>query len=251
VLGKPIHEGDINKNTSTRDNLMRLVLQPMTEDYCLKNGLGRVDELNARIKDERTRRMAGMFVSQWELQRHLYEKHGGRVEVSAKQLPPPLLWGHQAANGEPVNPRTMGAENPSVYAAAGTVHLSIEDYAKYARWQLAGKPTPVLRSQKAFDHLHRPQVDYDKSGAKYACGWICMDTEFGPALNHARSNTNSWAVIWILPDSDFAAIVCTNSGQPQAYAACEEIISFLKLSTHPRTAPMRQVPIQAKSLPSV
>lgn len=151
-----------------------------------------------------------------------------RSMQSAKQLRPPLLWGHQAANGDPVDPRTAGAENPTVYAAAGTVHLSIEDYAKYARWQLAGKPSPVLRSQSAFDHLHRPQVDYDKSGAKYACGWICMDTEFGPALNHAGSNTNSWAVIWILPESDFAAIVCANSGQSKAYSACEEMMSYLK-----------------------
>ena len=151
-----------------------------------------------------------------------------RSMQSAKQLRPPMLWGHQAANGEPVDPRTMVAENPTVYAAAGTVHLSIEDYSKYARWQLAGKPSPVLRSQSAFDHLHRPQVEYDKSGAKYACGWICMDTEFGPALNHAGSNTNSFAVIWIFPEADFAAVVCANSGQPKAYAACEEMISYLK-----------------------
>ncbi len=81
---------------------------------------------------------------------------GFRSMESAKQLRPPLLWGHQSANGEPVDPRTVGAENPTVYAARGTVHLSIEDYAKYARWQLAGKPSPVLRSQSAFDHLHRP-----------------------------------------------------------------------------------------------
>jgi CubicO group peptidase (beta-lactamase class C family) len=92
-----------------------------------------------------------------------------RSMKSAKQLQPPMLWGHQAANGEPVDPRTASAENPTVYAAAGTVHLSIEDYAKYARWHLAGKPSPVLQTQSAFDHLHRPQVDFDKSGAKYAC----------------------------------------------------------------------------------
>ena len=55
-----------------------------------------------------------------------------------------------------------------------------------------------------------------------------MDTEFGPALNHAGSNTNSFAVIWIFPEADFAAVVCANSGQPKAYAACEEMISYLK-----------------------
>ncbi len=61
-----------------------------------------------------------------------------RSMESAKQLQAPLLWGH-AQSGEPVDPRTAGAENPTVYAAAGTVHLSIEDYAKYARWHLAAK----------------------------------------------------------------------------------------------------------------
>lgn len=167
------------------------------------------------------------------MKKHLFDplemrSAGFRSMQSAKQLRSPMLWGHQAANGEPVDPRAMGAENPTVYAAGGTVHLSIEDYAKYARWQLAGKPSPVLRTQSAFEHLHRPQVDYNKSGNKYACGWICMDTELGPAFHHVGSNTNSFAVIWICPESDFAAIVCTNSGQQKAYAACEEMIGYLK-----------------------
>ena len=150
-----------------------------------------------------------------------------RSMESAKQLKPPMLWGHQAANGEPVDPRTMGAENPTVYAAAGTVQLSIEDYAKYARWQLAGKPAPVLKSQSAFDHLRKPQIDYSIPGAKYGCGWIFIDTPSGPALNHAGSNTNTFAVIWVLPEADFAAIVCTNTGEKQAFPACDEMISHL------------------------
>jgi len=154
-----------------------------------------------------------------------------RSMQSAKQLRPPILWGHQAANGKPVDPRTMGAENPTVYAAAGTVHLSIEDYAKYARWQLARKPAPVLRSQSTFDHLHKPQTDYTIPGAKYGCGWICVDTPYGPALNHAGSNTNSFALIWVLPEADFAAIVCTNTGEKQAFPACDEMISHL-MSTY-------------------
>ncbi len=172
-----------------------------------------------------------------------------RSMKSAKQMQPPLLWGHQADNGEPVDPRTVGAENPTVYAAGGTVHLSIEDYAKYARWHLVGKPAPVLRSQSAFDHLHEPQVDYTIPGAKYACGWICMDTGFGPALNHAGSNTNSFALIWVLPESDFAAVVCTNSGQPQG-------VSCLRRNdessdgghTLPPRKRKRNNPIQARSL---
>ncbi|TWT82372.1 D-alanyl-D-alanine carboxypeptidase precursor [Planctomycetes bacterium CA13] len=150
-----------------------------------------------------------------------------RSMKSAKQLQSPLLWGHQADSGEPVDPKTVGAENPTVYAAAGTVHLSIEDYAKYARWQLAGKAVPVLRSQDNFDHLHKPQIGYTIPGAKYGCGWIMMDTGLGPALNHAGSNTNTFALIWLFPESDFGAIVCTNSGQEQAFPACDEMVSHL------------------------
>ena len=154
-----------------------------------------------------------------------------RSMESAKRLRSPLLWGHHAANGEPVDPRTVGAENPTVYAAAGTVHMSIEDYAKFARWQLAGKPAPVLRSQNTFDHLHKPQVDYTIPGAKYGCGWICIDTPYGPALNHAGSNTNTFALIWILPEADFAAIVCCSTGENQAFPACDEMIRHL-MSTY-------------------
>lgn len=148
-----------------------------------------------------------------------------RSMQSAQQLQPPLLWGHQADGGKPVDPRTAGAENPTVYAAAGTVNLSIEDYAEYARWQLAGKPSPVLRSQNAYDHLHKPLVE-KSPGEKYGCGWICLNTGLGPALTHAGSNTNTFAVIWVLPESNFAAVVCTNSGEPQAFPACDEMMSY-------------------------
>ncbi|WP_186776416.1 serine hydrolase [Rubripirellula reticaptiva] len=150
-----------------------------------------------------------------------------RSMESAKQLQPPLLWGHQADGGKPLDPRNAGSENPTVYAAAGTIHVSIEDYAKYAAWQLAGKPAPVLRSKDVFDHLHKPQADYTTAGAKYGSGWIMMNTGLGPAFNHAGSNTNTFALIWLFPESDFGVIVCTNSGQEQAFAACDEMVSHL------------------------
>ncbi|MCA9138814.1 MAG: serine hydrolase [Planctomycetales bacterium] len=147
-----------------------------------------------------------------------------RSKQFAEKLQPPLLWGHK--DGKPVDPRTIGAENPTVYAAAGTVHLSIEDYAKYARWQLAGKPDPVLRSQKEYDHLHEPLVD-KAANEKYGCGWIVLNTPLGPALTHAGSNTNTFAVIWILPESDLAMIACTNSGESQAFPACDAMVAHL------------------------
>lgn len=148
---------------------------------------------------------------------------------SAKQLKPPLLWGH-AANGDPVDPRAAGSENPTVYAAAGTVHVTIEDYAKFVHWQLVGKPEPVLKTQQAFDRLHEPLVDFTTPGSKYGRGWICINGAFGPAVSHTGSNTNSFVVTWILPKRNFAVIVCTNSGQTKALTACNELVTQLMKS---------------------
>ena len=50
-----------------------------------------------------------------------------------------------------------------------------------------------------------------------------------PALNHFGSNTNSGALIWVLPESGFAAVVCTNTGEPQAFPACDEMIGHLMM----------------------
>ena len=82
VLGKPIHESDLNKNVSTGDNLKRLLLQPLMENYCRKHKLDRAEELQTKIKDEKRRAMARLFVLPTELHRHLFEKHGGRVILS-------------------------------------------------------------------------------------------------------------------------------------------------------------------------
>ncbi|MCA9180545.1 MAG: serine hydrolase, partial [Planctomycetales bacterium] len=156
-----------------------------------------------------------------------------RSKQSNEKTQTGLLWGHK--DGKPVDPRTPGAENPSVYASAGTVYLSIEDYAKYAQWHLAGKPAPVLRMQATYDHLHQPLVDKAQN-EKYGCGWICLNSPLGPALTHAGSNTNTFAVIWVLPELDLAVIACTNSGEPQAFPACDEMVAHLIQSQPSQTA---------------
>lgn len=147
-----------------------------------------------------------------------------RTMEVAKKLKEPLLWGHRA-DGTPINPRLAGAENPSVYAPCGTVHLSIGDFARYAQWHLSQNPAPVLSTQAVFDHLHTGLIDAPTTGGKYGSGWICLDTAYGPALTHAGSNTNCYALIWILPERDFAAVACTNTGERLGFLASDEVIS--------------------------
>ncbi len=152
-----------------------------------------------------------------------------RTMKMAEQLKPPLMWGHRS-DGSPMNPKLAGAENPSAYASAGTVHLTIADYAKYARWHLKEKPEPLLSRQSTFDHLHSAHATNKSNGTKYGCGWIQFPFGNGRALQHAGSNTNSFALIWLLPDQNLAAIAWTNTYQPKHFEACDEMIgAMLKL----------------------
>ncbi|MBX7165653.1 MAG: serine hydrolase [Pirellulales bacterium] len=149
-----------------------------------------------------------------------------RTLALAKELKPPLLWGH-VADGSPIDPRIAGAENPSVYAACGTVHLSIADYARYAQWHLKHEPAPLLSQQENVEHLHVGKVDAPAERGKYGCGWIVLDSALGRALFHGGSNTNSQALIWLLPERDFAAVACTNTGESSGLSACGEAIQEL------------------------
>lgn len=83
VLGAPLYESDINANQNAKDNLIRLIFQPLMFSFCKEQGIDRAQELKTRIKDEKSREMAKYFVVRAELQRHLYEKYGGRVSLSA------------------------------------------------------------------------------------------------------------------------------------------------------------------------
>jgi len=149
-----------------------------------------------------------------------------RTLATAKKLKEPLLWGH-LADGTSIDPRIAGAENPSVYAPCGTVNLSIADYARYAQWHLTSAPAPLLSAQQTVDHLHAGQVAAPSVGGKYGCGWIVLDTPLGRAWTHGGSNTNSHALIWILPDRNFAAVACANTGENAGLVACDEAIQQL------------------------
>lgn len=165
------------------------------------------------------------------MRRHVFEplemnSADFRTMALARKLKAPLLWGHRA-DGTPIDPRIVAADNPSVYAPCGTVNISIADYARYAQWHLSHEPAPLLSAQTTLEHLHSGQVDAPATGGQYGCGWIVLSTGLGRALIHGGTNTNSQALIWILPAADFAAVACTNTGANSGLLACGEAIQEL------------------------
>jgi len=136
-----------------------------------------------------------------------------------KRAKEPLLWGHDDS-GAPVKPGEPGSENPTVYAGCGTIRTTIGDWAKYVRWHINESAAPVLKSDETLLRLHEGGAE-SGPGQKYGCGWIQFESPFGRTLQHAGSNTNQFSLVWVMPDQKRATLVITNTGEEQAFEACD------------------------------
>jgi CubicO group peptidase (beta-lactamase class C family) len=143
---------------------------------------------------------------------------------SAKKLKlakDPLVWGHVSGNGDPIKPGELGSENPTVYAGCGTIRTTIDDWAKYVRWHINESAGPVLKTDETLRRLHQGVADRGAPGQKYGFGWIHFESPFGRTLQHAGNNTNQYSLVWAMPDAKRATLVITNTGEKQAFAACD------------------------------
>lgn len=120
-------------------------------------------------------------------------------------------WGHDG-RGRAIPPGP-GSDNPSAITPAGRVSLTMEDWAKYARFHLRGARAdqPEL-GKDSFARLHEPSPE--SGGAHYAMGWIA-GASGKPALRllgHSGSNTMWYTVIWLVPELDLAILTACNDG---------------------------------------
>ncbi len=146
---------------------------------------------------------------------------GFRAPSSAKVLDQP--WGH--AKKKPVAPEP-GGDNPDAIGPAGTIHASISDWAKFARFHLQREPGTILKKAESFDKLH---TTLPTSGVSGVGGWLIHDMPHlgGHVVQSAGSNTMWFALLWIIPAQDIAIVVATNSGQPNAFESCDKVVAAL------------------------
>jgi len=122
----------------------------------------------------------------------------------------------------PIEPGPL-ADNPAVIGPAGTVHCSMVDWGKFISAHLRGeKGEPGILKPETFKRLHTPSF-----GGNYAAGWLVVDRPWagGPALNHAGSNLQNYAIVWMAPAKDFAVLVMTNQGD--TFDACDATAAAL------------------------
>ncbi|MEI8316616.1 MAG: serine hydrolase domain-containing protein [Planctomycetia bacterium] len=132
-------------------------------------------------------------------------------------------WGHVVREGvtEPVR-----IDNPPPLGPAGRVHLSMEDWSRFAlaftRDRREGDEPRLGVSPRDWARWLAP-----RDGEHYAGGWGLHERAWGGGrvLSHAGSNTTWTCVAWVAPGRNFCLLGATNSGAPAAAQACDEAVS--------------------------
>lgn len=132
-------------------------------------------------------------------------------------------WGH-LKGGKPVRNNGAAADNPPVIGPAGTVHATVQDWARYIADLLKGaRGEPALLKESTYRKLLEPQF-----GGDYGLGWLVAERSWGggTVFNHCGCNTMYYANVWVAPKRDFAVLVCANQGL-DAFKATDDAVSAL------------------------
>jgi CubicO group peptidase (beta-lactamase class C family) len=130
--------------------------------------------------------------------------------------------GHRTTGGrlEPIDPADAGGDNPPALGPAGTIHITLADWLRFAQDQLDGvHGHGKLLTAQGYRRLHAPVTE------NYALGWGVKPGPDGvPALlTHSGSNGYWLADVRIMPKHDIIVLLAMNSGDEAANAAVREI----------------------------
>jgi len=127
---------------------------------------------------------------------------------------------------KPVDPRDPDERIPAIIGPAGSVELSLEDYAHFLQFNLRGlegRDTPLLKAA-TIKHLHTSPVSPPD---KYGLGWGLQDFDGAPASVHVGSAGTFYAITIIQPTRDLGVAVFANAGGERANAAVTEAVKAL------------------------
>ena len=140
--------------------------------------------------------------------------------------------GHQVVGGQ-LKAMLAGpnGDNPPILGPAGTAHMSVLDFARWAGWNAGeGKRGPALVRPTTLNKLHTPVVAIPigpnggpgtPTRGRYGLGWAEVTVSWAPEplIQHTGSNGLNLAHIWLEPKRDLAMVVLTNLGSEAADAA--------------------------------
>lgn len=131
-------------------------------------------------------------------------------------------------------PEGITGDNPAAFGPAGTLHMTMEAWGKFAMAHArgddlaAGQRDAIGLSREDYAELHRPVE-------AFAAGWLVArrawaraadtgpDTD-GPVLTHSGSNTMWFATIWVAPEPDIALLSAANAAGRAGPAATDAAV---------------------------
>lgn len=134
-------------------------------------------------------------------------------------------WGHRRNPSGEWEPNQE--DNVPALGPAGTVHLTLEDWAMFAGlWLSDGRRIGL--DPDALHELIAPVARISRAEA-YAAGWIVTERRWGGGrvLTHAGSNTSWYAVMWMAPDVGRAYVAVANSADGRTPGVLDTIIGKL------------------------
>jgi CubicO group peptidase (beta-lactamase class C family) len=148
--------------------------------------------------------------------------------------------GHRIVNGKPEGMLAgPNGDNPIILGPAGTIHMSVLDFAKWVAWNAGeGKRGPALVSAETLKKLHTPFVSTGerkdaapgtpKTGG-YALGWGSVQESWAsaPSVTHTGSNQINLATAMFWPGTDFGFVMMTNVGGKPADGALRKLAEQL------------------------
>ena len=128
-------------------------------------------------------------------------------------------WGHDRNAGASWVPSQI---DDVVNGPAGTVHVSIADWAKFIQLWFPNSEPKIL-DRGTLNALITP-----RSG-DYAAGWSVASRSWAAdlALNHAGSNTYWYSNLWVAPNRERAYVVVANSTDDATFDMLDDIIGNL------------------------
>ena len=166
------------------------------------------------------------------LEQCLYSASPGRIDAMAGHLPKP---------GGTAEPRLWGtgADMPSLLGPAGTVHMSILDFARWGAWVAGGaRRGPALVKPETLAYLMAEKVRTPSrpnpppgtpAEGGYAFGWSLEKFAWADRelVTHNGSNGMNLAKILIDTEKDVAVVVAVNVGGRDADLAAGKAMGLL------------------------
>ncbi|RPH30294.1 class A beta-lactamase-related serine hydrolase, partial [bacterium] len=134
-------------------------------------------------------------------------------------------------NHAPLEP-TLDADNQPIYSPAGRLHLSIVDWARFAKWRLVAEAGDQTLLRPATARVLTSPITPIGGGSYYAMGWGVNPSTWanGKILAHSGSNLMNYSTIVLAPGRRAGFLVATNQGakgsQDVLGPAMDRLINF-------------------------